>query len=207
MTQGKLGNYTLGMYLDLTLWKQFDGESAAMVSATNGAVSVKFTIPQNLINTDTNKTRVYEIIRIHNDGTGAKADILPCSFDAATRTITFATDRFSIYSLAYKDTVNTPAGDGSENNGGGNAGGGNAGENDSNGGATIGGENKPVEDNDVDDTEADNEEDTPEVTETKQKDNVPKTGDNNSVSAWFLIAMVSGNAALFFGKRCLVVKK
>ena len=202
LTQAKLGHYTLGMYLDLTLWKQFEGENAATVSATNGAVSVKFTIPQNLINTDTNKTRAYEIIRIHNDGTGAKADILPCSFDAATRTITFATDRFSIYVLAYKDTANTPAGGGSENNGGGNAGG-----NDSNDGATIGGENTSAEDNDVDDTEDDTEEDTPAATETKQKDNVPKTGDNNCVSAWFLIAVVSGIAVLFFGKRCLVVKK
>ena len=202
LTQAKLGDYTLGMYLDFTLWKQFEGENAATVSATNGAVSVKFTIPQNLINTDTNKTRAYEIIRIHNDGTGAKADILPCSFDAATKEISFETDRFSIYVLAYKDTVNTPAGGGSENNGGENAGG-----NDSNDGATIGGENTSAEDNDVDDTEDDTEEDTPAATETKQKDNVPKTGDNNSVSAWFLIALVSGIAVLFWGKRCLVVKK
>jgi len=202
LTQAKLGDYSLGMYLDLTLWKQFDGESAATVSATNGAVSVKFAIPQNLINTDTSKTRAYEIIRIHNDGTGAKADILPCSFDAATKEITFETDRFSIYALAYKDTVNTPAGGGSENNGGENGGG-----NDSNDGATIGGENTSAEDKDVDDTEEDNEDDTPAATETKQKDNVPKTGDNNCVSAWFLIALVSGIAVLFFGKRCLVVKK
>lgn len=202
LTQAKLGDYTLGMYLDLTLWKQFDGESAVSVSTTKGAVSVKFAIPQNLINTDANKTRAYEIIRIHNDGTGAKADILPCSFDAATKEITFETDRFSIYSLAYKDTVNTPTDGDNENNGGGNTG-----ENDSNDGVGAGGENKPAEDNGVDDTEADNEEDTPATTETKQKDNVPKTGDNNSVSAWFLIALVSGIAVLFFGKRCFVCKR
>ena len=202
LVQSKLGEYTLGMYFDLKLWKQLDGEGVEPVTATNGAVTIKMVVPETLINSDTSKTRTYEIIRIHDDGKGAKPDVLSCSFDETTKEISFETDRFSIYSLAYKDTVNTPVGGGSENNGGENVGG-----NNSNDGVAIGGENTSAEDNDVDDTEDDIEEDTPAAKETKQKDNVPKTGDNNCVSAWFLIALVSGIAVLFLGKRCLVVKK
>lgn len=174
LTQAKLGDYSLGMYLDIILWKQLEGENAVAVSDTNGAVTIKLAVPQSLINTDTSKTRTYEIIRIHDDGTGAKAEILPCSFDTVTNTISFETDKFSIYSIAYKDTVIAPP--------------------------VV---TPPGDDDDEDENEDEDDETSIATSEIKQKDNVPKTGDSSNIAVLFLLALVSGVSALFFGKRAL----
>lgn len=187
LTQDKLGDYTLGACLDIILWKQFEGENAVAVSNTNKTVTIKLTVPQNLINTDTSKTRAYEIIRVHNDGTGAKAEILPCSFDAATNTISFDTDKFSIYSIAYKDMVVTPPGDNEENNNGGNT---------DNGNVDNGNVDNSNTGNNTDDTDEDEDEASTTTSEIKQKDNVPKTGENSNMAALFLLALISGVSAI-----------
>lgn len=174
LTQAKLEDYSLGMYLDIILWKQLEGENAVAVSDTNGAVTIKLAVPQSLINTDTSKTRTYEIIRIHDDGTGAKAEILPCSFDTVTNTISFETDKFSIYSIAYKDTVIAPP--------------------------VV---TPPGDDDDEDENEDEDDETSIATSEIKQKDNVPKTGDSSNIAVLFLLALISGVSALFFGKRAL----
>ncbi len=95
------GAYTLGSYLDITLWKQIDGEEAQKVTATNGAVTIRFQVPDNLLNTDSSVTRTYYIIRVHDGVT----DILPCTFDPATGTASFETDRFSSYAVVYSDST------------------------------------------------------------------------------------------------------
>lgn len=95
------GTYALGSYLDITLWKQIDGEEAQKVTATNGAVTIRFQIPDNLLNTDNSVTRTYYVIRVHDGST----DILPCTFDPATGTASFETDRFSSYAVVYRDST------------------------------------------------------------------------------------------------------
>lgn len=173
LTQSKLGDYTLGKYLDLILWKQFDGETAGKVEETSQTVTVKFAVPQDLINTDTNKTRTYQIIRIHDDGTGAKAEVLSSSFDVATGVISFETDKFSIYSLSYKDTVNI----------------------------TDNGNNNNSSDDGDDNSDSTDNEVSENTNSGDEWDAVPKTGEKNSVMAWLFLALISGIGAVYFRQK------
>lgn len=59
------------------------------------------------------KTRSYEVIRVHDD----KASVIPSSFDADAKTLTFETDRFSAYAVAYKDAVDEGIGGTTEDDG------------------------------------------------------------------------------------------
>ena len=92
--------------------------------------------------------------------------------------ITFETDEFSTYAIIYTDTQNTGGNTGSGNTGSGNTGGGNTGS-----GSAGDGSNDNV------------------------KDVVPKTGDASNAYVWFMLALVSGIGALYFGKKGLVLKK
>jgi hypothetical protein len=92
-------NYSHGIYLDFSLWKQFDGEEAELITETDGAITITFDLPEALVNTDATKTRTYKMIRIHDDET----KVLDCSYDAANNKISFATDKFSVYELVYID--------------------------------------------------------------------------------------------------------
>ena len=74
---------------------------------------MSLTLPDSAINTDASKTRSYEVIRVH-DG---KASVIPSSFDADTKTLTFETDRFSAYAVAYKDAVDEGIGGTTEDDG------------------------------------------------------------------------------------------
>ena len=92
--------------------------------------------------------------------------------------ITFETDEFSTYAIIYTDTQNTGGNTGSGNTGGGSTDSGNTG-----GGSSTDGSNNNV------------------------KDEVPKTGDASNAYIWFILALVSGIGALYFGKKGLVLKK
>lgn len=93
------GAAQVGMYLDVTLWKQIGSAHPVAVENTNGTVTITFTVPASLRNTDPAIDRTYQIIRVH-DG---KAEILACSYDKNSGIITFTTDKFSTYALVYTD--------------------------------------------------------------------------------------------------------
>ena len=93
------GAAQVGMYLDVTLWKQIGSAQPVAVENTNGTVTITFTVPASLRNTDPAIDRTYQIIRVH-DG---KAEILACSYDKNSGIITFTTDKFSTYALVYTD--------------------------------------------------------------------------------------------------------
>lgn len=90
----------IGMYLDISLFKQIENQEAVKISNTNGMITVTFKVPENLLNKDGKVTRTYQIIRVHND----VAEVINADFDAKSGTVTFETDQFSTYALAYKDT-------------------------------------------------------------------------------------------------------
>lgn len=161
LIDSKKGNATIGMYLDIDLLKQIGSDSPVNITDTDGVVTITLKVPSSLINSNSSVTRTYQMIRVH-DGV---ATVIPCTYNAANQTISFKTDQFSTYALAYVDQQN--------NSGGGNTGGGNAG----------GGSNNNV------------------------KDEVPKTGDVSNAYIWFILALVSGIGALYFGKKGLVFKK
>ncbi|MGN1179792.1 MAG: hypothetical protein ACI4SD_01160 [Suilimivivens sp.] len=106
LVQQEAGKATVAMYLDLTLWKQVEGESPKTVSNTNGNVTVTFIVPGEYINNDSSVERIYQIIRIH-DGV---VTTIGCDFNKRTGEASFTTDKFSTYALAYVDSAKT-AGD------------------------------------------------------------------------------------------------
>ena len=110
LVEAELGNRKLGVHMDISLFKQVGDDPAEKVTNTNGKISISIKIPQELINTDSSKTRTYRIIRVH-DGEAVSID---GSYDAKTGTFTFETDAFSTYALVYEDVpvssgnTNTP---------------------------------------------------------------------------------------------------
>lgn len=96
--------YTLGQYLDISLYKVV-GDSRSAITQTNRKITVTIQVPDSLKNSDSTKTRTFAVIRVH-DG---KAQLLP-DLDSNAETITIETDRFSIYAIVYQDTANADGG-------------------------------------------------------------------------------------------------
>ena len=97
--------YTIGQYLDISLFKYMtvngNRQPGAALHTTKNALPISVVVPDALINTNSAANRTYCIVRNHK-GT---IDVLDAAFDATGKTLTFKTDRFSIYAIAYKDTA------------------------------------------------------------------------------------------------------
>lgn len=91
------GQFIEGTYLDLLLYKTVGDSERQPVTETTGALTVQFTLPENLLNQDTALTRIYKIIRIHE----GIAEILDAVLNGSI--LSFQTDRFSTYALVYSD--------------------------------------------------------------------------------------------------------
>ena len=91
----------VGMYLDIDLFKQIGDNNPVQVTSLDEKIAVTLDVPASLINSNNKKIRTYYVIRVHN---GATTVINP-TFDAANRTLTFKTDRFSTYAISYVDTT------------------------------------------------------------------------------------------------------
>ena len=104
MAQAAKG-YTIGQYLDISLFKYMtvngNRQPGAALHTTKNALPISVVVPDALINTNSAVNRNYCIVRCHE---GAIA-VLDAAFDAANKTLTFKTDRFSVYAIAYKDTA------------------------------------------------------------------------------------------------------
>ena len=87
----------VGMYLDISLFKQIEGEDKVKVTETSGAVKISFGIPEAL----RKDNRTFYIVRVHE----GVATIIAPTQDG--NTLTFETDQFSTYALVYTDTVET----------------------------------------------------------------------------------------------------
>ena len=91
--------YTIGKYLDITLYKTVNKTNEGIHELTK-KLKVTISIPEELINKDSKVKREYAIVRNHN----GKVEILEGSYDEKSHTYTFETDRFSDYAIIYKDT-------------------------------------------------------------------------------------------------------
>ena len=85
----------VGMYLDINLFKQIEGENKVKVEETNGKIKISFEIPESLRSSN----RELYIIRVHG------TEVTKITPTVNGNTLTFETDRFSTYALAYADTV------------------------------------------------------------------------------------------------------
>ncbi len=99
LIQNTSGDYTVGLYLDINLFKKVGGNDATKVTETNGKVKASIAIPESLWKSG----RTFEIIRVH-DGV---ATAIEGTYDEKTHVFTFETDKFSTYALAYKDPASS----------------------------------------------------------------------------------------------------
>ena len=90
-------------YFELNLFKSLtkDGvESKSQIKEPEAKIKISIKLPKSLVSKEKHISRTYKIIRLH-DG---RADSLDATFDKATNTLKFVTDRFSTYAIAYTDT-------------------------------------------------------------------------------------------------------
>ncbi|WP_027432082.1 hypothetical protein [Lachnospira multipara] len=106
LIQDTSGDYTVGLYFDINLFKKVGSNDATKVTETNGKVQASIVIPESLRKSG----RTFEIIRVHD---GVATDITG-TYDENTHVFTFETDKFSTYALAYKDSASSS--DSSNNN-------------------------------------------------------------------------------------------
>ena len=99
LIQNTSGDYTVGLYLDINLFKKVGSNDATKVTETNGKVKASILIPESLWKSG----RTFEIIRVH-DGV---ATAIAGTYDENTHVFTFETDKFSTYALAYKDPASS----------------------------------------------------------------------------------------------------
>ena len=93
------GDYKVGLYLDINLFKKVGANDATKITETNGKIKASILIPESLWKSG----RTFEIIRVH-DGV---ATAIAGTYDENTHVFTFETDKFSTYALAYKDPASS----------------------------------------------------------------------------------------------------
>lgn len=93
------GDYKVGLYLDINLFKKVGANDATKITETNGKIKASILIPESLWKSG----RTFEIIRVH-DGV---ATAIAGTYDENTHVFTFETDKFSTYALAYKDSASS----------------------------------------------------------------------------------------------------
>lgn len=185
----KNASVKVGQYLDISIKKTVGGEKPTDVKETAKKISFTVDIPETMKNTDKNVSRTYYIIRMHDN----KAEVIATASQAEVESgkITFATDKFSTYAIAYADASVKPD-DGKKDD------------------TTI---TKP-DDGKKDDTTVttpDNgnnaADDAATGSTTDTTDTTPKTGDTNA-SMWMLLAIMgmAGIAFVTAKKRSLVRK-
>ena len=100
LVENKLEKGKVGLYIDLSLYKQIGDNKATKITNTNGnKITISVDVPEKLKNNDKNINRMFYVVRVH-DG---KAEFLT---DGTTEnTLLFETDRFSTYAIVYNDVA------------------------------------------------------------------------------------------------------
>lgn len=113
----------VGMYLDLTLYMSYSvSDSSGLLESGTDKIKdtsdekmgtgngynqkITITIPEELRNTNEKIKRKYYVIRVHEDENGVKTAELIASIQEGYN-LTFETDKFSIYAVAYSDEIIT----------------------------------------------------------------------------------------------------
>lgn len=87
-------------YMDLSLYKKIGNGTATKLKTTGqNELEITIDIPDNLKSDNSN--RIYYVIRVHETDAGAEVAILPTTRSGDT--LTFKTDRFSTYAIAYAE--------------------------------------------------------------------------------------------------------
>lgn len=98
------GKYNLIAYYDVLLVKLTkNNDIVEYVSETDNKVKVTLKLPENLPKVKNNYIRKYYIVRIHN----GKATLIDDVTDNGDGTVSFMSDKFSTYAIAYTDVLNS----------------------------------------------------------------------------------------------------
>ena len=105
-------NIKLLSFFDITLSvkNNITGEALGNLTELNKKIAFNMALPENIAKVEEGYTRKYYVVRYH-DG---KSEFIPATVDG--NIITFETDKFSTYALAYEDTENKPPVTPPENN-------------------------------------------------------------------------------------------
>ena len=176
--QAQAGNGEIQSYLSMDLFQVVNkGNSNDVWETQLTDLNAKLNVTLQVKDEMKNQQGTYYVIREH-DGAYEK---LPATYDAASGTITFATDKFSAYALVFEAGTSS----GTTTPGSGTTGNGAAGS------STAGNGNGTAGNSTTGNTTAGNTSQTATV----------KTGDMTPVGIWFLLALCSGIGAIYFGCR------
>ncbi len=194
------GNAQIGKYLNVTLMLKKTGSNEwTPIQNTDSPVTITLQVPGELINSNGSVTRTYQIIRLHS----GVITVLPCNYDSATGTVSFQTDRFSSYAIAYIDTPNGSSGageSGSGESGNGESGNGESGNGGSGNGEPGNGGSGSGESGNGGSEGGDSGDDGSDAASTTQLDAVPKTGDSDKAAIFLALGLLSGMGAAILWK-------
>ena len=105
-----LEDETLGMYLDVSLFKKVGSKEPTKLTTTTGEITIGFVVPTSL----RKEGRSYKIMRLH----GEETTLLDAEYEEETNVLTFQTDRFSTYAIVYTDTPSSNDGSSKTNSDG-----------------------------------------------------------------------------------------
>lgn len=92
-------------YFDISLYKSVGGSEDQVVTDTGSkTITITMEIPADMINSDSDITRTFYIVRVHNNGSENEAKVLPVQRNG--NQLTFGTNQFSVYAIVYHDEPN-----------------------------------------------------------------------------------------------------
>lgn len=172
----ELGEDAKVQYLDVAIVLKADDEELGTLNKLEEEITITVAIPEEL----KAEGRIYKVIRNHN----GEVTVLDTVVNA-DGTISFKTDRFSTYALAYADEEETNT--------------------NPNPGTPSTDNNKPSTD-DNKDTNTNTNNNTNQGNKPATDKDAPKTGDNNSVMIYVAICLVALAAILVTKRRKAFVK-
>lgn len=94
----EIGEAKIAQYLNLEIVLKADGQELGTINELSEKMTFTIAVPEEL----KGKNRVFYVVRVHN----GEAEVLPTTMNA-DGTISFTTDKFSTYALAYADPATT----------------------------------------------------------------------------------------------------
>ena len=92
-------------YYDISLYKALSGNAYEKVTDTGSSpVTITAELPADMINSNADVTRTFYVVRVH----GGASDILA---QTTENEVTFSSDLFSTYAIAYQDVKSGKGGD------------------------------------------------------------------------------------------------
>lgn len=105
-----LAGYTIGAYVDLSLYKQINSNTPSQISDSGEPLLIVITVPEALRNLAGNNP-AFKVLRNHQ-GT---VTVLDTTYDPVTHQISFYTQLFSDYAIAYQPGAGGNGGGGNSN--------------------------------------------------------------------------------------------